>query len=65
MIESDPFEEALAAQRLQTRISAIVERAPKPLPVVREDGTTLLRGRRRTDRCSDAPDRRSMERRRP
>ena len=59
----DPYVEALNAKRLSNRIMAVINRVPKPLPVMRADGTVLLRGRRRLDRSKDAPDRRSGDRR--
>ena len=60
----DPYVEALNAKRLSKRIMAVTNRVPKPAPVVRADGTVLLRGRRRLDHSKDAIDRRSGERRR-
>ncbi len=59
----DPYTEALNAKRLSKRIAAVTNRLPKPVPVLRADGTVLLRGRRRVDRSKDAMDRRSGERR--
>ena len=59
----DPYTEALNAKRLNKRIAAVTNRAPKPVPIHRADGTMLLRGRRRVDRCKNAADRRSGERR--
>ena len=59
----DPYTEALNAKRLSKRIAAVTNRAPKPVSVVRADGTVLLRGRRRVDRSKDAADRRAGERR--
>lgn len=59
----DPYAEAIAAKRLRTRIATITNRTPRPVPVARADGTVLLRGRRRTDRSTNAVDRRSGERR--
>ena len=61
----DFYAEAMDAQRLKARISAVIGRAAKAVSVSRDDGTVLLRGRRRIDRAPDASDRRSQDRRRP
>ena len=59
----DTHTEAVDALRLKARITAVIGRIPKPVPVNRDDGTVLLKGRRRIDRAPDAADRRSSERR--
>ena len=46
----DPYAQALESERLKTRIASVLARTPKPVPVQRDDGTVLLRGRRRADR---------------
>lgn len=59
------YADELNAQRLSRRIAAVTHRASKPVPVLRADGTVLLRGRRRVDRDQEAGDRRAGERRTP
>lgn len=59
----DLYADARNAERLRTRIAAVLRRVPKAVPLARADGTTLLHGRRRLDRIADAVDRRRGERR--